>query len=182
LRALSRLDGRAFYKIIVPLTYEIMKVGRMERFNNDQVSAAVWLALSVIICLAALRYDLGTLASPGTGFMPFLAGLAMVLLSVIGLGYGTMRRIQGAGWKPPLRGLRWEKPLLVLAALFAYSLLLNPLGFSLGTALFIGFLLRAVKPQKWVVVICGSLLTAFGAYGVFELWLKAQLPKGPWGF
>jgi hypothetical protein len=154
----------------------------MERFNNDQVSAGIGLATGTIISLAALRYDLGTLASPGTGFMPFLAGLTMVLLSLIGLGYGTLRRKEGAGWNPPLRGRQWKKPLLVLAALFAYSIMLNNLGFSLCTALFIGFLLRSVKPQKWPVVICGSVFTAIGAYGIFEMWLKAQLPKGPWGF
>jgi hypothetical protein len=168
---------------IVPVTFcEIIKVVRMERFNNDQVSAAIWFAAGIIISLVALRYDLGALASPGTGFMPFLAGLAIVLFSFLGLVQGTLRRKQGVGWKPPMRGLRWEKSVIVLAALFAYILLLTPLGFSLGTALFIGFLLRTVKPQKWFVVMAGSILTALGSYGIFELWLKAQLPKGPWGF
>jgi hypothetical protein len=162
--------------------YEVIKVVCMGRFNNDQVSAAIWLAAGIIISLVALRYDLGALASPGTGFMPFLAGLAIVLFSFIGLVHGTLRRKQGVGWKPPMRGLRWEKSLIVLAALFAYTLLLTPLGFSLCTALFIGFLLRTVKPQKWTVVMAGSILTALGSYGIFELWLKAQLPKGPWGF
>jgi hypothetical protein len=154
----------------------------MDKFNNDQVSAAIWLAAGIIITFAALRYELGTLASPGTGFMPFLAGLAIVLFSFLGLVQGTLRRKQGFGWKPSMRGLRWEKSLIVLAALFAYILLLTPLGFSLCTALFIGFLLRTVKPQGWSVVIAGSILTALGSYGIFELWLKAQLPKGPWGF
>jgi hypothetical protein len=154
----------------------------MGRFNNDQVSAAIWLAAGIVITLASLRYRLGTLASPGTGFMPFLAGLAIVLLSFIGLVQGTLRRKEGVAWRPPMRGLRWGKSLLVLAALFAYILLLTPLGFFLCTALFIGFLLRTVKPQGWHVVALGSLLTAFGAYGIFEVWLKAQLPKGPWGF
>lgn len=154
----------------------------MERFNNDQVSAAVWFAAGIIICLAAFRYDLGDFASPGTGFMPLLAGLAIVFFSFLGLVHGTLRRKQGVGWKPSLRGLRWEKSLVVVAALFAYILLLTPLGFSLCTALFIGFLLRTVKPQKWPVVAAGSVLTSLGSYAVFELWLKAQLPKGPWGF
>jgi hypothetical protein len=154
----------------------------MGKFNNDQVSAAVWFALGSIIAIASLRYRLGTLASPGTGFMPFLAGLAIAFFSFIGLLHGTLRRKQGVGWKPTMRGLMWEKSLLVLAALFGYTLLLTPLGFSLCTALFIGFLLRTVKPQGWLVVIAGSILTALGAYGIFEVWLKAQLPKGPWGF
>ena len=154
----------------------------MGRFNNDQASAAIWFALGTIISLASLRYKLGTLASPGTGFMPFLAGLGIVLFSFIGLVHGTLRRKQGIGWKPSMRGLRWGKSIIVLAALFAYILLLTPLGFFLCTTLFIGFLLRTVKPQGWFVVIAGSILTALGSYGIFELWLKAQLPKGPWGF
>ena len=64
----------------------------------------------------------------------------------------------------------------------AYALLLHSLGFSLCTALFVGFLLRAVKPQRWPVVMAGGILAALGTYGIFELWLKAQLPRGPWGF
>jgi putative tricarboxylic transport membrane protein len=154
----------------------------MGKLNNDQLSAALWLGLGALIAVASLRYRLGTLASPGTGFMPFLAGLAIAFFSFIGLVHGTLRRKQGIGWKPTLRGLMWEKSLIVLAALFAYTLLLTPLGFFLCTALFVGFLLGTVKPQRWWVVIAGSLLTAMGAYGIFEVWLKAQLPKGPWGF
>lgn len=154
----------------------------MGKLNNDQVSAAVWFALGSIMAIASTRYRLGTLASPGTGFMPFLAGLAIAFFSFIGLVHATLGRKRGVGWKPTMSGLMWGKSLIVLAALFAYTLLLIPLGFSLCTALFLGFLFRTVKPQGWIVVIAGGILTALGAYGIFEVWLKAQLPKGPWGF
>ena len=43
----------------------------------------------------------------------------------------------------------WKKSLIVMAALLAYVFLLKPLGFSLCTAFFIGFLLRTVQPQRW---------------------------------
>lgn len=79
-------------------------------------------------------------------------------------------------------GADLEKTLIVLLALLAYVLLLKPLGFSLCTALFIGFLMRAVQPQRWSVVMVGAIGAAVGAYGIFEIWLKAQLPQGPWGF
>jgi hypothetical protein len=81
-----------------------------------------------------------------------------------------------------MKGLAWKKFLLVLGALFAFALLLKPLGFSLCTAVFIGFLLRTVQPQRWFIVGAGGVLTALGTYGIFEIWLQAQLPKGPWGF
>ncbi|MBE0555855.1 MAG: tripartite tricarboxylate transporter TctB family protein [Proteobacteria bacterium] len=69
-----------------------------------------------------------------------------------------------------------------MAALLAYALLMKPLGFLLCTVLFIGFLLRAVEPQRWSVVIVGAVGAALGAFAVFNLWLKTQLPQGPWGF
>ena len=154
----------------------------MAKFNNDQVSAAIWIAVGIAVALGSLRYGLGPLASPGTGFLPFLAGCAIALLALIGLIQSTLKQRRGTGWTPILRGVRWQKPLLVMAALIAYALLMKPLGFLLCTVLFIGFLLRAVEPQRWSVVIVGAVGAALGAFAVFNLWLKTQLPQGPWGF
>jgi hypothetical protein len=154
----------------------------MPNINNDQASVAVWFALGLTITIASVPYGLGTLDCPGTGFLPFLSGMAVTLFSFIGLVHATQKRRMGIGWNPMMRGLIWKKSLIVLLALLAYVLLLKPLGFSLCTALFIGFLLRAVQPQRWPVVVAGALGAAVGAYGIFEAWLKAQLPRGPWGF
>ena len=154
----------------------------MFRFNNEQAGGAVWFAIGVTITIASFRYGLGSLQSPDTGFMPFLAGMAICLCSFIGLVHGTWKQKQGVGWKPTMSGLMWKKSVLVMGALLAYALLMAPLGFFLCTALFLGFLLRTVKPQGWLIVISGGILMTLGAYGIFEVWLKAQLPKGPWGF
>jgi len=154
----------------------------MAKFNNDQVSGAIWIAVGIAVALGSLRYGLGALESPGTGFLPFLAGCAIALLALIGLIQSTLKRRKGTGWTPILRGVLWQKPLLVMAALFAYALLMKPLGFLLCTVLFIGFLLRTVEPQRWLVVIAGAIGTALGAFAIFEIWLKTQLPRGPWGF
>jgi putative tricarboxylic transport membrane protein len=154
----------------------------MAKFNNDQVSGAIWIAVGIAVALGSVRYGLGPLESPGTGFLPFLAGCAIALLALIGLIQATLKRRKGTGWTPILRGVLWQKPLLVMAALFAYALLMKPLGFLLCTVLFIGFLLRAVEPQRWSVVIVGAIGTALGAFAIFNVWLKTQLPPGPWGF
>ena len=131
----------------------------------------------------SIPYKLGSLESPDTGFMPFLAGLAMCLFSLIGLVHGTLERKQGKGWTPIIAAdIHWEKALFVLAALLAYVFLLKSLGFVLCTVLFLGFLFRAVKPLKWATVVLGSALITAGAFLIFDVWLKSQLPKGPWGF
>ncbi len=149
--------------------------------NNDQVSGAVWLGLGLAVCLGSLQYKLGTPAAPGTGFMPFLTGLAICFFSGIGLIHATLRKKQGEGWAPVLRGVIWKNAMIILVSLLAYALLLFPLGFVFTTTLFIAFLLRAIVPQRWSVVIACSILTAAASYLIFEVWLKAQLPKGPLG-
>jgi hypothetical protein len=154
----------------------------MGYINNDQVSAGIWFLIGLTITIASLGYGLGTLDSPKTGFMPFLAGVAISFFSFIGIIQATIQQKKGVVWKSILKGVHWEKSLIVLGALFAFIYLLPRLGFLLGTILFLGFLFRVVKPLGWGVVICGSIILALGAYGIFEVWLKAQLPKGPWGF
>jgi putative tricarboxylic transport membrane protein len=149
--------------------------------NNDQVSSTVWFILGLAVCLGSLQYKLGTPASPGTGFMPFLAGAAICFFSGIGLIHSTLRRRQGEGWTPVLQGVFWKNALIILISLLGYALLLVPLGFVIITTLFIAFLLRAIAPQRWSVVIACSILTAAMSYLIFEIWLKAQLPKGPLG-
>lgn len=154
----------------------------MAKLNNDQVSSAAWFAAGAWIAIASLGYGLGTLASPGSGFITFLAGLAMCLFSFIGAVEATLRQRRGTGWKAVMEGARWEKVFIVLGSLVVYAALLPYLGFLICTALLIGFLLRAINPQPWGVVILGGILAALGAYGVFEVWLEAQLPKGGLGF
>ena len=130
------------------------------------------------ICLVSLPYKLGTLSSPGTGFMPFLSGAAVSLFAAVGFIHTTLRKKRGEGWSPLFQGVKWPRALIVLLCLCAYALLFFPLGFLLCTTLFIAFLLRAIVPQRWPWVIGCSLATAIASYLFFEVWLKAQLPKG----
>jgi hypothetical protein len=150
--------------------------------NNDQVSSGIWFFIGLTICLASLQYKLGTLSSPGSGFMPFLSGLAIGFFSLVGFIHATIRKNRGEVWTSLLKAVRWEKALIILISLFAYGLLLGPIGFFLCTLLFIGFLLRVIVPQRWLLVTGGSLLITVASYIVFEVFLKAQLPKGFLGF
>ncbi|MCX6090141.1 MAG: tripartite tricarboxylate transporter TctB family protein [Candidatus Atribacteria bacterium] len=140
--------------------------------NNDQVSSGIWFFLGLTICVASFQYKLGTFSSPSSGFMPLLSGLAISFFSLVGLIDATIRKKRGEGWTSFRKAVRWEKALIVLISLFAYGLLLRP----------IGFLLRVIVPQRWLVVSGGSFLITVAAYIVFEVLLKSELPKGFWGF
>jgi hypothetical protein len=150
--------------------------------TRDQISSALFFLLGLLIGIHSLKYKIGSLATPGSGFMPFLTGVVMCFLSLVGFVQATRTGHAGGEWQPLFKGYAWRKSLLTLIALFGFQLLMTLIGFIPATVVFIGFLLRAVTPQKWSMVVAVSLLTALFAYLVFDVWLQAQLPKGAWRF
>lgn len=149
--------------------------------NNDQLSSLSFAVIGLAICLASIPYKLGPLSQPDSGFMPFATGAAIVLISGVGFVNGSLQRRKGEKWASPLKGVRWKKAVLVLVVLIGYVLLLQTLGFLLCTFLFIGILMRVMVPYRWPIVVGSAFLTSLLSYSIFEIWLKAQLPRGLWG-
>ena len=69
-----------------------------------------------------------------------------------------------------------------VVALFAYGLLLMPLGFVLTTLLVLGFLFRGIAGLGWVVSLGSTVAATVLSYVLFSVWLKVPFPPGPWRF
>jgi putative tricarboxylic transport membrane protein len=142
-----------------------------------------WLILGLLVCYGSYRMDIGTPSSPGPGFIPFLSAMVMVGSSLSILFIGIIKK-----WKSPkaeksaLTFHGFKDVLLLILSLIGFMFLLNLLGFSVCTLLFMAFLLRIVAYQKWKTVILGSLFTSLGAFLLFQWILKCQLPTGIIGF
>jgi putative tricarboxylic transport membrane protein len=146
--------------------------------NRDRWSSLFWLAVAVLICCGAVKLSLGEAHNPGLGFFPFISGAVLGLLSIIHfLQSGGALKVAGSAalWADRGKAL---KVLMTVIALLIYAACMEYLGFLLSTILFLGFLLRMIEPQRWPLVIGGSVLVSLVSYGVFDLWLKAELPKG----
>jgi len=146
----------------------------------DLRSSLFWMVVSAITIFLSSKLPFGGFASPGAGFLPLLVGTLMFLLSVSLL-------IQQLFKEEEERKALWAKGgtarvLLILASLVFYGLFLEKLGFILMTFLLMGFLLLAIGRVRKSVVVLLSLLSSLGCYGVFQLWLNVQLPKGIFGF
>ncbi|MFH1124920.1 MAG: tripartite tricarboxylate transporter TctB family protein [Pseudomonadota bacterium] len=132
---------------------------------------------SLLVCREAYRLSLGRPAVPGAGLFPFLLGGILLGLSLLYFfrSWNDWRRKQEIHlWE----GLRWEKVLLVLGALFAYGLLLEKVGFLFCTFLLLMSLFRWVDRQRWYWVYGGALGISILCHVVFKIWLKIQLPVG----
>ncbi len=139
-------------------------------------TSLVLMAAGAAIAIGALRYDFGSFDTPGAGFLPFFAGLAIAGFSAITF-IQTLRR----GWLP-LRemweGARWQRAAIATACLLLYSAFLKNLGFLIATFFLMTYLFRMLETSSWKATVFAALLTTLGFYLVFQTWLDAQLPRG----
>jgi putative tricarboxylic transport membrane protein len=154
-------------------------MGSVRRY--DLISTGCLMGLAAYVTVSGLRLGFGAWHEPGPGFLAVLSGLLlgglaalwglMVLLRRWGDGEAVKRFIPDAG------GLR--KVSLTTAALAAFALALEPLGFPLATLLFMLFLLRVIEPQPWGLTVTLSIVTVLLCTVVFQVWLQVQFPDGP---
>ncbi len=148
--------------------------------KGDFLSGAFWICFSIIVAIESYRLGLGNLHSPQAGFFPFVASALMGFLSLI-LLLSTKKkknRIIEIVEDISFDKNRVPKVIYAAIALFLYAIFLNFLGFILVSALLMVFMLRAIDPQKWAVVVIGGLLTPILAFLLFDVFLKVQFPKG----
>lgn len=148
--------------------------------RRDLATALFLFGFGLLAALEARTLSLGTPARPGPGFFPFYLGVLLCLIALVLI----LRAVWGAnggrmGEAPPSERPRWGKVLFTLAALLAYALVLETLGFLLTTTLLMLFLFRTVERQRWAVALGGSIATALCAYALFH-WLGVQLPSARW--
>lgn len=144
--------------------------------NRELVGSLFWLGVAVFAAVHGFALGLGTVQRPGPGFFPFWGGAVLGLLSL-----SLLIRALGKAERLSLSGTRWWTLVLVASALLGYLLFLERLGFALVTFLFL-FLLFRLEYAGWLLSAMCSLLATAGAWTLFGLWLKSQLPRGPWGF
>lgn len=131
--------------------------------------------------LEAGKLQIGSASQPGPGFFPLCLAVALTLTGA-GLVVQAVREgvPEGRAAPSPQGGVR--RVVIALAALFAYVLSMDTIGFVLGTFLLVTFLFRAIEPQRWALALGGAAATAVLAHVVFRVWLGVRLPGGPWGF
>jgi putative tricarboxylic transport membrane protein len=133
-------------------------------------------AAGAAIAIGALRYDFGSFDTPGAGFLPFFAGLAIAGFSAI-----TFIQTLRSGWlslREMWEGSRWQRAAIATACLLLYSAFLKDLGFLIATFLLMTYLFRMLEASSWKATVFAALLTTLGFYLVFQTWLEAQLPRG----
>jgi putative tricarboxylic transport membrane protein len=148
----------------------------------DQITGVVVLTFSLAVMEGSRRMPPSTTFGPGAGFLPFWLGALMAVLALLLIVTSSRRAVA-----VPNQSLIPNRQALIAVGataggLAVYILLMERLGFLLGTALLSGFLLGVVEREGWLTTVLVAVLNAAGLYVVFHVLLGVNLPKNLLGF
>jgi cellulose synthase/poly-beta-1,6-N-acetylglucosamine synthase-like glycosyltransferase len=137
--------------------------------------AAVIVALGglAVACYAYAVLKLGSILQPDAGFLPFLSGIALV---VLGLCWFAVARGLDDQEKALFEKGRWFKPALALAMMLVYAWTIEAVGYISSTLVFMLAWQVLVERERWVKTIVISLLGTAAMYVLFRYLLKVPVP------
>lgn len=152
--------------------------------NSDVYSSIFWFILCVLICLHSLTVGLGTIRSPGPGFLFFWCAVTTGIFSIAVFVLAVMptKRNRAGSEENKFGNVSWTKMLYILSPLILYGIVLESLGYLLSTFLLMAFLLYSIEVKQWYLVALVACASSFLSYALFALWLDVRLPKGVFGF
>jgi hypothetical protein len=144
----------------------------------------VWFLLGLAICLYALRLKLWSAATgPGSGFLPFIAGVLVALIGAALFTREWTRRPRDGEGAP-----FWEdrdgrnRVGLVVVALCVMAYLMPILGFLVAAVLVMTFLLGLTEKTRLASALVLALVSSLSIYWLFASLLQVRLPRGLLGF
>ena len=140
-----------------------------------------WIALGIFVGGYSYHIGLGKLLDPGPGLFPFTLSLVVLLLSLYKLAKDvpSIKERKGEpGKKEEQNSFENTGKIVILTViLFAYTYILEPLGFLLTTFLVMTALLRVAGYTKWIRIIIYAIIICVITYAGFT-YLGTNLPAG----
>jgi putative tricarboxylic transport membrane protein len=152
--------------------------------DPEKSSSLFLLLVALAVLLGSVKLGLGTVGSPGPGFLPFLAAVVLAIASGIHFLsslFSKVQRPKGAVanlWT----GAKWRKVIYAVLALVVYSIFFEDLGFIVSTLLLMIFMFMVMEVKHWYTVLIGGALVSLISYLVFQKLLAIGFPVGILGF
>jgi hypothetical protein len=136
------------------------------------------LLVGLIVVIASLTHNVGTLTRPGPTLLPFLTALCLVVTGFCSL-IGALR---GSGSNRADTQKLFDRSLFkvvaVVMAMGVYTLILSSVGYLLSTFLLLTFLFKTAGFRSWIAVLSTSFLVTSSSYLLFAYALKVRFPTG----
>jgi putative tricarboxylic transport membrane protein len=150
-------------------------------FAGPRLAGLVLLAASVAILLAVFAIPgRGGYSTSGPRFVPLIVAAGLIALSAAFLARTIVRPDMELAERSAEEdaATHWATPALLLVAMIAYALLMEPLGYILSTAAFFVPVARLLGSRSLVRDVIIGLVAGVGLYIAFTQYLGVSLPAG----
>ena len=150
-------------------------------FAGPRLAGLVLLAASVAILLAVFAIPgRGGYSSSGPRFVPLIVAIGLILLTAAFLARTWVRPDMELAERSAEEdaATHWATPALLLVAMVAYALLMEPLGYILSTAAFFVPVARLLGSRSLVRDVVIGLVAGVGLFTAFTQYLGVSLPAG----
>lgn len=150
--------------------------------NSEMLAALLFLFFGIAAVILGFDYGFGSLAQAGAGAVPVLAGIGLLLLGIAQF-LNAVRAVRGGEILTRAFDPAEFRPLLlILLAVFAFAILVLPLGLipALAALTFIAWFAQR-GGRRWE--IAGAMITSIVLMvAIFKYGLGLPLRLFAWGF
>ena len=157
--------------------------GRHAGMSAERIGALFWIAFGGAAIYGALDLGLGTMETPGSGFLTFVAGSFVTLMAVLVLvqsyRHDAAAQVRVADlW----RGLKWGRTIAIVLLTILFILSFETIGFFVCSFLLLVVIMRWLEGVDWKTSLGVPAITVAGTFLLFHTILKISLPAGILGF
>ncbi len=139
--------------------------------RKEIIEGLFWIAVGIFFAFFGVKLNLGTLNTPGPGFLPVVMAVVLIFLALLLIGRSLMRTATLA------IGIPWKRPALMICYVFLYGFLLEFVGFFLSTLILMFLQLGLLKGKgRWSGVLIYAAATSLGAWLVFSVAMDIPFP------
>lgn len=139
------------------------------------VNLGLFLLSAFYLGYSLSHYQLGTIRMPKEGFMPMIVGVAATLISA----FLTVQSFMDKGDAQNVKfNISWKKFFLLVGLSLAYALLLNTIGYTVCSFLFLFAVLKIAGVEGWQKPLIISVIAAVAFWLIFKVALGVMLPTG----
>jgi putative tricarboxylic transport membrane protein len=147
--------------------------------KKDVISGLCLFSLGLALALLCFRLSVWR-SGPQEGFFPLVIAIIIIGLSLLLIIQSVLLRDQE---KEDVSATKEGKThlsrvLSYIIATLLYGILMESIGFLIGSALLLVFILKVVEKRSWKVTIVLGLASVLISYILFDYFLGVPLPKG----
>ena len=156
--------------------------------KTDNMKGSLGVGVVAIIYLfGAFQLNFGSMAKPGSGFMPIILGLVVLIACLFGIVKELFFPDKGEKKKGMMSvEVKKEKhevfdktrPIKLTVAIIAYPFIIGFLGFMTSTVIFMFVVLRLMEFKSWWVSAIAAILIALGSRLLFGNGFDIVFPTG----